>query len=108
MRRDIVTEVEEGTSCYIEVKKPDERFKCSCCQKPIAADPPHMLGGIQYLKTEKMFVDTHQNAYCGNCYSKCLDWTVRSVKKNPDETRPRMIHQSGNYYQLLRREKAIK
>lgn len=107
MRKDTIDAVPEGTSCYIDVKAPDDRFKCSCCGKGIAEHYREPLMGIKMQNIHKMFVDTHQNIYCQECYRTCLDWTVRSVKRNPDENRPRMIHQSGNYYQLMKREKAL-
>lgn len=85
----------ESFTGEIDLQTGDDRWMCSHCRKNLKREK------ARFGQYTGMFVDTDKKIWCRGCWVKHLSWTIRSVGKHPDETRPRYILPGGHYYKLL-------
>ena len=84
-----------GFGCRIRLAEGDDRFMCGECGTPVHKVYPR----------NAMYVDSQGIVWCPQCYSSCVEGTVRSMKKAEQDPAPKIYHQGGNYYQRLKRRK---
>lgn len=85
----------DGFGCQIILANGDERFMCGECGTPVHHVYPR----------NKMYVDSQGIVWCPQCYYRCVEGTVRSMKKAGQDPLPKIYHKGGNYYQRLKRRK---
>ena len=76
----------------------DCRFKCAKCSTPI--NTWHGLGPT------RMYVDSEKMIWCGSCWHKAKETTIRNLDNNPDDTYPKFIHPGKKHYQRLVHDKS--
>lgn len=91
-RRDNVIGLIDPKNYSVRCVIPDDNtYCCSECGGNVTR--------VHYQKT--MLIDNQGMVWCTTCFYRCLDKTVRSMRKDRFDSEPKLVHKGGRYYQRL-------